>query len=274
MDSLKKFDIEFNDIILDNTSGSIKVLEKLTDLLEKILTSGQHEVQLKEYLMGQVERVQAQHQDLIVIEKFSINFLKVMLEHPSARELQQWLIDYKTAWENVHHRMLEKLIQQVDFDSKTILLHSYSQTVVEVLKYLKTMDYDFNVIQTESRPMFEGRRQASRLYGLGINVQLIIDLDIGKYIRDTDIVLLGADQYDGSYFLNKTGSLALVMIAEYTKKSIYILADTRKKVQSIRKPQKAPSGEVWKNSPVGIEIENYYFEKVPLKLVTTLIDEL
>ena len=84
---------------------------------------------------------------------------------------------------------LGKLFEQ------TIVTHSFSSTILTALQSLPA--HDIHVIVTESRPLYEGRRVAARLSERAIPTTVITDAQIGLFVPQADIALLGADQPDG-----------------------------------------------------------------------------
>lgn len=273
MNLREKFDSEFTNIIIDNISGSVKILENLIYQLDRILATDTNFTEANQYIVNQLNKVGQQHSDLVVIEKFKLDFMTAISTLRTNKEVKQWLSEYQKSWQSAPQNILNKLIGEFDFRNKKILVHSYSQTVVMIMAGLKKMNIDFRVVQTEARPMYEGRIQALQLHNLGIEVQLIIDMDFARQVKNCDIVLLGSDQYDDNHFLNKTGSLAIVLIGREAKIPLYVLSDSRKKVKAIKQPTQSASDEIWEAVPSGIQIENIYLESIPLRLITSLIDE-
>jgi translation initiation factor 2B subunit (eIF-2B alpha/beta/delta family) len=115
----------------------------------------------------------------------------------------------------------------------TILTHSHSGTLIKVLKYLLNQGLTITVVQTESLPGGEGSLQAEELKQLPLRITLINDSQINEYITGVNFCLLGADQYDKAFFVNKTGSKVIVDIAFRHNVPVYVLGDTRKRVDRV-----------------------------------------
>ena len=113
-------------------------------------------------------------------------------------------------------------------DSKTLLTHSFSSTVLGVLTALRNRNV--SVIATESRPLNEGHATARHLSKLGIPVTLITEAQIGLSIPDVDAVLVGADGIlsDGS-IVNKAGTYLAALAALDQSIPFYVCAESFKR---------------------------------------------
>ena len=267
---MRKAYTEVQQVADDRLSGSTQVLDDLIELLIRLLSVKGNLPELT-YLEGALRMVCDQHPELLVLQHFSTSFIEQMHQQDLS-SAAGWLADYRERWQNHPCRIADSLRGELGPGAETFLLHSYSGTVVSVLKEWKRRKVEFNTIQTESRPGLEGRVQAEKLMAAGIPTRLIIDLDAARYMERVDAVLLGADQYDRQYVVNKTGSKALVILANAFDKPVYVLTDERKMVQVATAESTAPSDEVWKDHPPGITIENRYFEKIRLDSVRLITE--
>ncbi len=250
----------------DHKSGSVKILEKLVDAIR--LTSKEIDPAT---LMAAVEGVCHAHSNLMVLQKFSDNFKKFSYQNPSPKEIFNWLKEYQEKWEKVNQQIAAKLMEGFDFIMASILLHSSSKTIVDVISIMAKSRINPTIFQTESRPMFEGREEAVALSALKCKVTLIADVAIGSIIPEIDVVLLGADQFDNADFVNKIGSLNICLAARHMGKPVFVLADERKRVHAVDVKNDYPKNELWNEAPNEIEIRNLYFEKIGRDLITGLI---
>ena len=273
MKQLDQFDSEFSQILEDNRSGSVKVLHNFIIWLKRLAESGLGLELLIEHIGEKLKQVCETHQNLVVVDSFREAFLLDSHQFLNTKEIVEWIVNYEQIWENTNKVLASLLMGEEEFGGKTILVHSNSHTIVEVLKYLKQKGYSFDVIQTESRPMFEGRQQSLDLLEHGIAVIFITDSSVAKIMPDVDMILLGADQFNQQGFLNKIGSYTIALAAKQLSKPVYVLTDSRKEVESFSESNQQPRQEVWPDSPDEINIVNHYFEVVPLSLVTRLITE-
>lgn len=170
---------------------------------------------------------------------------------------------------------IAKHLKIIEGDAKSVFTYSYSGTVADVIRINRYK----NVVLTESRPMFEGRRLAGELGKEGINVLMVVDGAAGMYVTAADICLIGADsvQFNGST-VNKIGSKLLAYAAKDQGIPYYVLCDTSKfnvlnyLGQSIELEAKMPDevSEPMKN----VTIKNPYFEVVPPELITGVVTEM
>ncbi|MDA0196170.1 MAG: hypothetical protein O2887_07740 [Bacteroidetes bacterium] len=250
----------------DNRSGSVKILENLIDAIRE--TSKEIDAAT---LMAAVEGVCHAHNNLMVLQKFSDNFKEFSYQNPSPEEIFNWLKKYQEKWGKVNQQIAAKLWELFDFSRASILLHSSSKTIVDVIAIMIKSGISPVIFQTESRPMFEGREQALALSALKCKVTMIVDAAVSSIIPDIDVVLLGADQFDNTNFMNKVGSLNICLGAHRLGKPVFVLADERKRVDEVVVKNDYPKNELWDDAPAEIDINNLYFEKVNMDLITGLI---
>ncbi len=111
----------------------------------------------------------------------------------------------------------------------TILTHSMSSTVYEILSRALKDGKELSVVVTESRPDFEGRLMASRLLRLGIPVTLTVDSAVRYFIKDVDLVLLGAEAVAANgAVVNKVGTSLVALAAHEARVRVYVAAGTYK----------------------------------------------
>lgn len=154
-------------------------------------------------------------------------------------------------------------------DRSTLLTHSRSSTVLDALIEARRAAKHFEVIATESRPMFEGRKLASELSSRGIHVTVIADTAASLFIERTDLVLVGADKITPEQVVNKIGTRMIALAARERGLPIYALCDTSKFIAADYLAE-----EVWPDEPDGVAVVNGYFEPTPLAYFTGVITEL
>ncbi len=265
----------------DNLSGSGHVLEKLTNAFEgflvrnDLLTDGDRMV-----LTGVLEDLEGNLGQFSVVRHFIHTFSKGLQEAPqkgTTQYLEALLVNYRQQYANVNSRMAVHAMQQIDFSGKTVVLHSNSSALVTVFEALRNQGIKAKVIQTESRPVMEGRRQAAAIADLGFDVRLIVDAGIGAAMQHADLVLAGADVVLKDCFVNKLGTLSLAIACQYWQKPMYVLADHRKFVDvslsEWPREQPKPANELWPKVPVNVTVNNLYFEPVPLALAKAVISD-
>ena len=81
-------------------------------------------------------------------------------------------------------------------DGMVVFTHCHSSTVTYLLKKAKEQGKTFEVICTETRPVFQGRITAKEMLDLGVKTTLIVDSAARSFMRKADIVIVGADAHN------------------------------------------------------------------------------
>ncbi len=163
-----------------------------------------------------------------------------------------------------------------------IFTHCHSTNVVNALIYAKKKGKKFEVYNTETRPLFQGRKTAEELRKAGIKVTMFVDsasaIAIEKENKKDKIysnkVFLGADALLNNGIINKIGSGVVSELAHNNKIPVYILADSWKFSKKKIPIENRSLNEVWNNAPKNIKIKNPAFEFVPKKYITGIVTEL
>ncbi len=161
-------------------------------------------------------------------------------------------------------------------DGMTVFTHCHSSTAVSILKEAHRQGRRFKVLNTETRPRFQGRITATELAGEGVEVVHMVDA-AAKYALDgADLFLFGADAVlPSGYLINKVGTGIFCVVASRYDVPTYCATLTLKVVRDhIDEPVEERDGaEVWPDAPEGVVVFNPAFDKVHLKYVTAFITE-
>ncbi len=144
---------------------------------------------------------------------------------------------------------------------KQVLTLSYSSTVKASLERLSRVSI------LESRPLMEGRKLASELRTSGVDVELWTDAAMKRALQEVDAVVVGADAFTTTHFVNKIGTAPLALCSDELGTPFFVVSDTTKllpKGVSLTHHEEHPASEVWKGADGGISVRNPYFESVPL----------
>jgi len=156
-----------------------------------------------------------------------------------------------------------------------MMTNSFSATVFAALRSLGEGNVEVRAIVVESRPVREGVQLARALGEVGIASTLIVDAGVASFVPRADAVLVGCDTLCPDHFVNKLGTLPLVLCARQFNVPAYLLSSTHKMLSSSMLPEEEPprpSEEV--ASPMqGVTVENVYYERVPLSLVKGVVTE-
>lgn len=276
-DDLKKFES-------DNSTGSAELLDQYIELLLYWLDKGELQtLKDKSFLMDQIKRIQDSHKSLFVLLHFSFQVIQLLNESGEdwSTVLDEFLQNYRHKWTGVNTRLARLAGSVIDLHQKLILCHSQSSAVREFFAAYRGNKKKVKIIQTESRPILEGRIQAVNIHKLGYEVKLIPDTGYARHLDRINMILLGADAIFRDYFVNKTGSYNISLAGKSAGIPVYVLADSRKFWFSLPPEQqelpyiedRKPGEEIWKDPYPGIDIENYYFEKIPVKWADGFITE-
>ena len=285
----REFNSQIKKIKSDKYSGSVRVLNETISALYNFLVKEKDvpEKELIYLLQTSIKSVVDIHNQFSALDHFyneavlsMENFIEKRNNNDAEKpSLQNYLLgitaDYINKWKNVNRKIAALAYSAYEFKDKTILIHSNSNTILALFEYLKGKEIYPDIIQTESRPKFEGRILAEQLTGMGFKVNMIVDAAMVKYLTKVNIALIGCDCIFPDFFINKIGSMPLALGCQKMNVPLYVLSDSRKlsKQAQIKPEKRKNAGEVWHTSLQGLHIENYYFETIPNELISKLITE-
>jgi len=164
-------------------------------------------------------------------------------------------------------------------DNEMIFTHCHSTNVVNALIYAKKHGKKFQIVNTETRPLFQGRKTSKELAKEGIKVTQYADsgariaITKGKGNMQVDKLFLGADALLKNGVINKIGSGMFAEIAYNNKVPVYIVADSWKFSKKEIPIEERNLNEVWDNAPKNIKIKNPAFEFIQKKYISGIITE-
>ena len=167
-------------------------------------------------------------------------------------------------------------------DGDNVLTHCHSSSAIKTLKLHKIKGIDFRVYNTETRPLYQWRKTSADLIAAGIDTTMVVD-GVAPFLMDEssgtdlmmDCVVIGCDaiKLDGGV-INKVGSYSVWLSALYANVPVYIAwnllkVDVHDKIQIERRE----SHEVWEETPKGLKVLNFAFDKIPPKFIRGIITE-
>jgi translation initiation factor 2B subunit (eIF-2B alpha/beta/delta family) len=188
---------------------------------------------------------------------------------------KQILSHFNEAQEQINKQTL-KLIKP----RSVIFTHCHSTNVIKALIYAKIKRRRFEVYNTETRPLFQGRKTSNELKKAKIKTTQFIDsamliaLQKIQGTKKVSKIFLGADALLSDAVVNKVGSGAIAQLAKLNKIPVYIIADSWKhptKNPSSIKLEQRDFKEIWPSK--NIHIKNPAFESIPKKNITGIITE-
>jgi|TARA_Y100000310_G_scaffold251425_1_gene257905 translation initiation factor 2B subunit (eIF-2B alpha/beta/delta family) len=181
---------------------------------------------------------------------------------------------FDSAQEKINKKVF-KLIKNGD----VIFTHCHSTNVTNALIYAKKKGKKFEVYNTETRPLYQGRKTARQLKNAKIKVTMFPDSALGIALtkeqgtKRANKVFIGADALLKEGVINKVGSETVARIAKEEKIPVYVITDSWKFSPNKLELEQRSFKEVWKKAPKGIKIKNPSFEFVPKKLIKKVITE-
>ena len=168
--------------------------------------------------------------------------------------------------------------KRVSSNSK-ILTHCHSSTVTNMLRKAKLNGKTFEVICTESRPVFQGRITAKELVELEIPTTMIVDSAVRHFINQVDFVVVGADAITSEgNIINKIGTSMVALAAKEARTPFYVATELLKfdpetVLGDYEKIEERSTAEVWDNPPSGLVIRNPAFDVTRREFIHGIICE-
>ena len=151
-------------------------------------------------------------------------------------------------------------------DNSVILTHCHSSTVTNLLKRAKNEGKTFEVICTETRPVFQGRITAKEMLELGVKTTFIVDSATRFFMNQVDLTIVGADAMTSEgNVINKIGTSMIALIAQEARTSFYVVSELLKfdpetMHGDYEKIEERSPDEIWKNPPKNLIIKNPAFD--------------
>jgi len=169
---------------------------------------------------------------------------------------------------------------EVIADGDKIMTHSYSSTVVAMLKAAFTQHRNVEVVTTRSGRGGSGEMVARELGLYGMPVTFIDDTAIGLYLPTVNKVVVGADRIcaDGS-LVNGIGTYQLALAGKKAGVPFYVLCETLKfdprlRGNEVDLEEKEPSEVIEPGRlPPGVRVKNPHFDITHLELITGIVTE-
>ncbi len=211
-----------------------------------------------------------------LVQQWIVQFSRATPSSPKAVEVSARQISRQLS-----EQSLQALSQIASYALKligegaTIMTHSSSSSVFRCFELLSHKKV--KAIVTESRPGREGHRLARALADLGISSHYITDAQMGLFIGQANLVLVGADTLlaDGS-LVNKSGTYLLALAARDHNIPFYTCCERLKYSpllpESVELESKSATEIAPPVSPL-ITPHNIYFDVTPAELISGYITE-
>lgn len=272
------FDKRLAEILEDNQSGAWAITMRVSSLFRQLISMRDIDrSEIINRLRPACRKLEKAHGGMTNLRGMVDSLLLILDTAPPREELIKRLNRIFDEWgelfvERTTLQIASQLYPRLE-DVETIFTHSHSSTIFNVFRHISAKNKLLKFLQTVSWPVKEGVNMARMLASLGYRVELINDSGMATHLREADLVLLGADSIGSGYFVNKQGSLAICTLAQRLGKQIYLMADTSKLdlKKEPQEPKLQSPVELMEEEVDRISVRNFYFETVPLELVTGVL---
>jgi ribose 1,5-bisphosphate isomerase len=147
-----------------------------------------------------------------------------------------------------------------------VLTHCHSSTVTYLLKRAAQEEKTFEVICTETRPLFQGRITAEEMLGVGIETTMIVDSAARYFMNQVDLVIVGSDAITSEgNVINKIGTSMIALAAHEARTPFYVVSELLKfdpatAYGDYEKIEERSPAEIWKDAPAKLTIRNPAFD--------------
>jgi ribose 1,5-bisphosphate isomerase len=151
-------------------------------------------------------------------------------------------------------------------DNMVVFTHCHSSTVTHLLRKAKEEGKTFEVVCTETRPVFQGRITAKEMLALGVKTTFIVDSAARSFMRNADLVIVGADAITSEgNVINKIGTGTIALLAHEARKPFYVVTELLKfdpatVCGEYEKIEERSPDEVWKGAPEKLNVRNPAFD--------------
>ncbi len=167
-------------------------------------------------------------------------------------------------------------------DGSRVFTHCHSSITVGIFLEAAKQGKDFEVINTETRPLYQGRKTAKKLLENNIRVTHIVDSAMrwAMNIYNPHMIFMGADAITvEGVALNKIGSRLCALASEEEHIPLYICTSLLKYDQAtsigrLSEIEMRAPFEIWDDDvPPGIRVVNPAFETIDRNNISAYITE-
>jgi len=264
--------------------GAESIAKEGVNLIKWVLENSKAKTPI--YLLHQLSKIRKELESARPTEPLLKNSIKYIFKDIQIKEinsLKEELFE-KIKYVNEHFENARKAIVEIAVkkikNGSVIATHCHSSTVTEILIEAHRKGIEFDVFNTETRPLYQGRITATELAKEGIRVTHFVDAAARTLLKKADMFLFGADAItsNGDVY-NKMGTELMLEIANKYDVVTYCCTDSWKFDGSTvfgfeESIEKRFVREVWENPPKNVKICNFAFEKCSANKINAIISEL
>ena len=165
-------------------------------------------------------------------------------------------------------------------DGSVILTHCNSSAALSPIIQAHKSGKRIAVFNTETRPWLQGHITSRILAKEGIDVTMIVDSAVRYFMRDIDMIIVGADTIaSNGAVINKIGTSQIALAAHEARVPFLVAAETYKfspetVIGKLVEIEERPAGEIADpNEFLGVKFRNPVFDATPPEYVDAIITE-
>ncbi len=229
-DSIEK---ELSNVLKDRTHGASYLAKRLSRDLKRLLEYWESENEIREGLEITLNLLKQYHPDLLLLQNLVAEMLAAtqVTPHLTKKETDQ-LLDQFLEREHTTIDLLAKFLSEKE--EQQFLTISHSGTIFKgLLKAFFSSKTKPLIIVQESIPGGEGIVMAKQLKIAGFPVAVITDTAVNLIKWSSGAVLVGFDQMDDRFLINKAGTKSLVLSIKHKQFPVVVAGSTNKVVEKI-----------------------------------------
>ncbi|NIO17684.1 MAG: hypothetical protein GTN70_12025 [Deltaproteobacteria bacterium] len=252
----------------DSSSGASELVRESHRCIEKLVSALEKGHLGEENVLAWLEKLALARREMVPIG----NLVSIFTEEAgdfSGDGVERGLARIRVAISE-EEEIPEKISRDIEplfhGDASRILVYSYSSTVCRVLANL-CGKARITVMTSEGRPTGDGARLLEKLGDVEIAFEMHTDAGLMSGAGGADIAFFGTDGWSDNYFVNKTGTKALVQILDIHGKNAFVFASPLKKADdetllALSFPHH-DFAEWLPHPPERVTVKNPHFEVIP-----------
>ena len=278
--------LNISKILNDNTSGSFSITMNTLKLFKEYLNEQRKSNTAIETVLNEVQTAAKsliKHQsNMVLLRKASnifISFFKKLLKgNINSNELFKALDEKIVLIEEEYQNNIDIIAlngSKIIANFNKILTFSNSAVVTNIFKKANFQKRKFEVFCLKSEPPGEGVKLAEILNRHKIKTTIVADSQTGIIMNDMNLVIVGADRLYETGFVNKSGTLAVCLLARHFNIPVYLAVETTKILKESERSIKEIERDLKQvyHGEGNISVINSYYEKIPLNLVHKVISD-
>lgn len=257
---------------------AVKAARALLEVTEQAFPTVEEYVRALERNSSALRRANPSHASLVTTQREIVaavedgDFDDVEAAQERTRAVVGSVIDdVETGKREAAKRLADELT-----DGSTLLLHDYSSTVIEGIRYAIDDGKSFDAFVTEARPRHLGRKTARELGQVdGVDPTLVVDGAAGYYMAETDEVLVGMDCVVDGVLYNRVGTYPIAAVAADADVTVTVAGSSAKLVDGafqFENDFRSPS-EVIREPPEGFAVGNPAYDATPTDLLDRIVTD-